>query len=377
MILKMKLLIFFLMLANQCHSIEDRNHPVSDHRQSIQVVDTYLNDRSGCISCILRKNSSNNNCFKHINDGEIHQGFPFYVALNPKQPSSSQTYALVNKNKNIYYLNIVNQLFFPSIGFCLQHLEELHVRKTSFVLFNHQLPSMIKILSKTLINLEISNTKINYLPNEIGNFMKLNKLILSNTGLMSLPDSIGDLSSLKFLLLPNNKLTYLPKTMKNLRSLEQLTLTNNPHLYSIEAINGLPLLGIIQTENCLIQHLPRNLPQLTSIYMSNNNLTNLTDIQTLGYGTDSKKSFYFDRNSIQSIPSEIGHVRHLSLLNINHNRLKHLPLSIFNINTLENLYIRNNSFSDADLEEIIKIFKRTNPKLIINYLNDMNSRKKP
>jgi Leucine-rich repeat (LRR) protein len=111
--------------------------------------------------------------------------------------------------------------------------------------------------------------------------------------------------------------------------------------------------------------------------MSNNNLENLTDIQTLGFGTDRKKSFYFDKNSIQSIPSEIGHVHNLSLLNLNHNRLKILPPSIFNMNTLDYLYIRNNSFSEDDLEQIIKIFNRTNPKLIITYLDDMNPKKKP
>jgi leucine-rich repeat protein SHOC2 len=137
---------------------------------------------------------------------------------------------------------------------------------------------MIKILSQTLINLEIYDSTISYLPNEIGNFMKLKTLKLSNTGLIVLPDSIGDLSSLQFLLLSNNKLTYLPKTMKNLRLLEQLILTNNPDLHSIESINGLPLLGILQTQHCPIQSLPRDLPQLTSIHMPNNNLENLTNI---------------------------------------------------------------------------------------------------
>ena len=377
MSLQMKLQIFFIMLAyhipTECHVV-DRNHLLSYHRQSIQLLDTYLNHRSGCSSC-LRKNPSNN-CFTHINDAKILRSFPFYVAINPKQPSSSQTYALTNKNKHIYYLNIANELFFPSGVFCLQHLEHLYVRNTSFVLFNHQLPSMIKILSQTLITLEIYDSTISYLPNEIGKFIKLKTLKLSNTGLMFLPDSIGDLPSLAFLYLPNNKLTSLPVTIKNLRTIEQIIITNNPHLHSIEALNGLPFLRILNARNCSIELLPHNLPQLTTLYMSNNKLTNLTaNIQTLGDGTNSIKSFYFDSNSIQAIPSEIGRVYNLSLLNLNHNRLKELPPSIYNINTLGNLYIRNNSFSDYDLEQIIKTFKRTNPKLTITYLSDMNAKK--
>jgi Leucine-rich repeat (LRR) protein len=111
--------------------------------------------------------------------------------------------------------------------------------------------------------------------------------------------------------------------------------------------------------------------------MSNNSLTKLAAIETLGTATNSKKLFYFDKNSIQSVPSEIRHVRNLYLLNLNHNRLKNLPLIIFNINTLGKLNIANNCFNDRDLKEIIMIFQRTTPKLTINYSNDMNPRKKP
>jgi Leucine-rich repeat (LRR) protein len=361
----MKLLLVFVMLASiECHLISDRNHLLSDH---LQVLKTYPDAYYRCIRCVLQKNWSNN-CSEYANDDNIRGLFPFPVKLNLKEKPRSQTYVLTNQRNKIYYLNIFNQTYFPQVTFCLKHLEELHVRRTSFVLFNYQLPPIIQVLSSTLIKLEIEETTIRHLPNEIGKLRKLEKLTLSNTGLLSLPDSIGDLSSLKYLSLTDNIITSLPKTINNLRSIQEIILTNNPYLRSIEPVNGLPLLGSLRTDNCPIECLPRNLPQLQALYMMKNNLTHLTDIQTLGNGTNGRKSFSFERNFIQSIPSDIQYVRNLYSLNLNHNQLKTLPFSIFNMNTLDNLSIQNNSFSDDDLKQMVKIFKCTNSKLILTYV---------
>jgi Leucine-rich repeat (LRR) protein len=363
----MKLLLVFVMLASiECHLIPDRNHLLSDHLQLLQLLKTYSDAYYGCIQCVLQKNWSNN-CSEYANDDNIRRLFPFPVELKKGKPLL-QTYALTNQKNNIYYLNIFKQMYFPRVTFCLKHLEELYVRRTSFVLFYDQLPPIIQVLSSTLIKLEIEETTIRHLPNEIGKLTKLEKLKLSNTGLLSLPDSIGDLSSLKFLTLTDNKLTSLPETINKLRSIQEIILTNNPYLHSIEPVNGLPLLKSLRTDNCQIECLPRNLPQLQALYMTKNNLIHLTDIQTLGNETNGRKSFYFDWNFIQSIPSNIQYVRNLNSLNLNHNQLKTLPFSIFNMNTLDNLSIQNNSFSDDDLEQMVKIFKCTNSKLILTYV---------
>ena len=70
--------------------------------------------------------------------------------------------------------------------------------------------------------------------------------------------------------------------MTKLRSLQQLTLSNNPYLRSVQSLNGHPSLKILDTKNCPIELIPRNLPQLTTLHMSNNNLTTLIHIETLG-----------------------------------------------------------------------------------------------
>jgi Leucine-rich repeat (LRR) protein len=184
---------------------------------------------------------------------------------------------------------------------------------------------------------------------------------------MSLPDSIGDLSSLAFLYLPNNNLKSLPKTIKNLRSLQQLTLSNNRYLYSIEPLNGLPSLRILNTRHCPILVLPQNLPQLTDLYMSNNSLTKLAAIETLGTATNNKKSFYFDMNYIESVPPQIQEVKNLFWLTLNQNKLKDLPTDIFKVTTLSYLNIQRNDFDQRDLKTIVFNFHNSNPNVSILY----------
>jgi Leucine-rich repeat (LRR) protein len=243
----------------------------------------------------------------------------------------------------------------------------LEVRKTCFSPCNHQrIPDEIECLASSLTVLSIYDTKITHLPRRIGKLRHLQTLILSNIGLTNLPDSIGDLSSLKTLYLANNNLISLPSTINNLRSLTDINLTNNPYLHSIQPLNGLPSLRSLDARHCSIKDLPRDLPQLIDVLMTNNNLTRLVDIETLGSGTNNTKSFHFDKNRIQFISPNIRAVKNLFRLNLNNNQLKTLPSDIFNIPTLRDLYVNNNPLNGDDL-------KRVNAKFNISY----KSRPKP
>ena len=276
----------------------------------------------------------------------------FTIPLNPiiKYPKS---YGWMDENGRIRHLKIIDKKFISPMIFRLKYLKQLEIRNTCFFSCDRrQVPPDIKCLASSLIDLSIYDTKFTHLPNEIGKLKRLRILKLSNTGLISLPNAIGDLSSLAFLYLPNNKLTSLPETIKNLRSLEQLILTNNPYLHSIEPLNGLPFLRILDTRHCSIKIIPNNLPQLTALYMSNNSLTKLTSMETLGNGTNSPKSFYFDLNYIAFVSPQIRHVKNLVLLNLNDNELKILPTDIFDIPTLRRLFVHNNSLDDDQLKKL-------------------------
>ncbi|CAF4231977.1 unnamed protein product, partial [Adineta steineri] len=136
--------------------------------------------------------------------------------------------------------------------------------------------------------------------------VELNPIIQSpEITLMILPEFMGNLSSLRFLSLPNNMLTSLPTTIVNNQLLRQIELGNNPNLSSIQSLNGHPSIKYIEANNCSIENLPVNLSQLTDLYMSNNKLKNLRNIQTSGRATNARKYFYFGQNRIQSITPQI------------------------------------------------------------------------
>jgi Leucine-rich repeat (LRR) protein len=247
-------------------------------------------------------------------------------------------------------------------------LERLKIKNTCFSPCNHpQLPPDIECFACSLTELRIEDTKITYLPKRIGKLIHLQVLELSNTGLESLPDSIGDLSSLEFLLLPKNNLKLLPRTMGNLKSLKQITLTDNPYLHSVQLLNGLPSLGTLYARHCSINYLPQNLPKLNTLDMTSNNLTTLIGIETLGNGIDTKKSFYFGKNHIQSVPLEIHQVKNLWWLKLNNNKLSDVPTDVYNITTLSYLNIKQNPFRRKVSETIVPGFHETHPMLTILY----------
>jgi Leucine-rich repeat (LRR) protein len=270
-----------------------------------------------------------------------------------------------NANGNITHLNIFNEEYVPPSVFCLKDLQELYVRNTKFLDFRDRFPIPIQLLPRSITRLTIQDTIVAHLTEQIGTLKRLQWLELSNTGLMNLSNSIGGLSSLIHLNLQNNKLTSLPTTIKNTRSLSVLELNNNPNLRSIQSLNGHPNLKVLRTYNCPIEHIPVNLPMLTDLSMSNNSLTDLFGIQTLGDKASGSKSFNFYGNSILHLSPQIRQVTDIYILNLDRNNLYSLPLAFLNVTKLNFLYIRNNDFSEKDLKEIVSRFKVTYPNSTI------------
>ena len=120
---------------------------------------------------------------------------------------------------------------------------------------------------------------------------------------------------------------------------------------------------MLSTLNCQTTRVPLNLRK----YMSNNKLTNLKDIETLGSIENCSKSFAFDTNQIQTIPSQIRSINQFASLRINKNKLINLPSEIYYIKTLVYLDSRKNLFSPIKLESIVAKFNITNPSLILFY----------
>ena len=306
-----------LILAILFLSISQIDSNISVQLNQIQQRKSYKFDQSSNYSSLLvNRRSVLTHCSKFVNDEDAVTFPEFTIPLDSPNTHSTSS-GWTNENGHIFHLEIINEKFLLSTIFALQQLKRLEIRNTCFRPCNRSsIPSRIECLASSLTELSIADTKITHLPYEIGNLLLLKTLKLSNTGLMSLPSTIGRLSALTILYLPNNHLHSLPITIRQLRSLQQLTLSNNPALHSVEPINTLPSLMILDTRNCPIEFLPRDLPQLTTLYMSNNSLTYLTGIETLGTQTNRRKSFYFDRNPIRFISPRIRHIKNLVRLHL-------------------------------------------------------------
>lgn len=308
-------------------------------------------------------------CSQFSYDYEVLSSFGFRIDINPLVATSLNTYARMDENENVYYLNVAYQSALPTTVFCLKFLRELYVRNTYFYETDsddesiRRVPSQIELLASSLVYFAVYDTTITHLPEQIGRLNYLYRLELLNTGLITLPDSINNLSSLSHLYLSNNHLTSLPTTMANMRLLYNVRLDNNPKLRSIQALNGLSSVYSLHAPNCAIERLPLNLPNLYTLDLSYNNLTDLINIGTLGNTSIGIKIFSFQRNSIRYIPSQIRSVRNLFDLNLDTNELTTLPVDLFNMTSLRYLYIRNNLFTGAELKAIVSRFNQTNPTM--------------
>jgi Leucine-rich repeat (LRR) protein len=322
-----------------------------------------VNNHRYLIESVLFSSISEIDCSKYLNDEDIIHNLSFTVHINPDIPNPAMTVAKMDNKYNVFSLKITYAECVPSLIFCLKHLSTLEIVNTNFCHFEKRIPPEIELLASSLTELRISNTKIPHLPNEISKLTRLHTLKLINISLESIPDSIGDLLSLKILILNDNNLSTLPETMTNLELLQYLTLSNNPNLRSIKSLNGHPSLGFLEMRNCPIELLPHNLPQLTVLHMTNNKLSHLNGIESLGKATNGNKIFDFDGNRILTITPSIDSVRNLYQLQLGRNALVVLPSNMFNIPTLAHLDIRSNRFPARDLQIYISQFSATNSNL--------------
>jgi Leucine-rich repeat (LRR) protein len=230
-------------------------------------------------------------------------------------------------------MHIVDMKNIPLTLFCLNKLRVLSIQRSA----------TIELLASSLVKLRIHETPIITLPDQIGKLKLLDTMELHWTGFVHFPTSISTLSSLRILSLIGNDIASLPTSMRQMTSLTHLTLSNNPRLTSLETINGHPSLTVLIANNCSFEQIPQNLPKLKGLYLSNNDLTSLDGIETLGNASNTSIEFYFSRNRIGIIPTEILLVKNLAVLNLNNNTLSYLPEELMRLPSLAELHLKDNA----------------------------------
>ena len=219
--------------------------------------------------------------------------------------------------RNLRYLDLIGNPLtnLPNNIENLRNLERLKLGG------NNLIESIVKLSTGiiSLINLDLNNSDLETLPDEIGNLENLTSLTITKNKLTSLPPDIDNLINLERLDLDDNSLTFLPPNISNLRNLKVLDLSNN-------ILDKLPInIGNLRNLEVLYVHLNRldelpdsiiELRNLQVLVLSNNRLTELPDsIRELTNLTH----LYLDNNHITRIPEWIENLRNLETLDLTDN----------------------------------------------------------
>lgn len=170
------------------------------------------------------------------------------------------------------------------------------------------LPASIGQLTN-LLRLDLKHNQLETLPEEIGNLSNLYSLDLQYNALKTLPDSFEKLTLLAWLNLSHNKLSWLPASIGQLTNLLQLDLSYNQLQILLKGIGNLSKLRYLNMDdNNQLKTLPKevgNLSNLETLFLSDGQLAQFIM-------TDKKGDTYL------VLPEEIRKLSKLQLLGNSH-----------------------------------------------------------
>ena len=189
--------------------------------------------------------------------------------------------------------------------------------------------------------LQISNTKLVSLPEDLGNLVHLKTLDLHRNSIQNLPSSIGLLRELKNLDLSGNELHELPSTLAELSLLQTLNLNCNK-LTVLPDLNHLKSLSRLDVSHNQLTELPEGiyeLEHLSEIHASNNNIT--------------------------TISASVCKLAALKVLSLNVNEIESIPAELSLCHKLKDLNLQDNAIKDTRLAKLIK---QCHAKAVLDYI---------
>ncbi|MBD3350782.1 MAG: leucine-rich repeat protein [Candidatus Lokiarchaeota archaeon] len=230
-----------------------------------------------------------------------------------------------------------------------------------------------------VISLDISDTRFERLPDEIGKFTRLEILNVQSCYLQELPESIENLKNLKYLFLKNNSLATFPKSFGELEKLEFLEISSMKRSPKVipEFFGNLSNLRVFKNTSSKIRKLPQsigNLKNLQILELQGVFQQGLKEIPaTLGELTGLKKlnlkqneirqlhedvfskmnkleSLILTNNNLKTLPKSIGELTSLKKIEVYGNHLETIPSTIGNLHSLEDLDIHFNKITEIPKE---------------------------
>ncbi|KAF7848637.1 hypothetical protein BT93_L1777 [Corymbia citriodora subsp. variegata] len=197
----------------------------------------------------------------------------------------------------------------PSIGemaslTCLSLMDCYRLRK---------LPHSIGKL-RSLLELNLFNTRIRELPKSIGDLKRLEKMNLGYTRITELPNSIGGLKSLLDLDLQWTDITTLPASIGYLKRLRRLFMVYSKIRELHDSNGDLKTVEVMNLRFTQIRELPNSIGRLESLLYLNLQYTEITEL-----------------------PASIGHLKRLKRLRMYGSKIRVLPKAIGMLDNLEGL----------------------------------------
>ena len=190
------------------------------------------------------------------------------------------------------------------------------------------------------------------LPSEIGNLVRLKFLSLGVTGIKSLPSSFGRLQNLRELLIYSSRLNRLPDSIGNLTSLEKLKVDAGikslpPSIGKLQNLRELILPGKHndkrdEVEGVVHCYAIGNLASLTKLVL--NGAKSLPPFGRL----KNLKELELRYSYLTSLPDDIGEMVSLTKLNLCYTKINVLPASIGRLQNIKELYL---DYGDRGLDD--------------------------
>ncbi|XP_067934863.1 uncharacterized protein [Watersipora subatra] len=233
--------------------------------------------------------------------------------------------------------NPINEL--PDSFIQLQKLKVLRITGNSVLSIPFGLQTVPEVVTKltSLEELDLSNNRINELPDSLGSLKSLRKLNLSGKPIEVLPESITSLSSLEELDLSWCKINQLPESLGSLTLLRKLNVSSNPIEVLPEYITSLSSLEELDLSHCKISQLPESLGSLTSLRKLKLNINHIKVLPESITALSSLEELNLSVGKISQLPESLGSLESLRKLDLFGNPFEVLSESITALSSLEEL----------------------------------------
>lgn len=211
--------------------------------------------------------------------------------------------------------------------------------KESLDLSNFKLDALPQtiVMLKSLTELHLCHTSISTIPEYISQLSSLQILDISDTNIEELPESIECLSALKTINLSKTKVEHLPNCIGHFDNLEEINLSQTRITELPESIGNLKALKKLKLYDTRISELPNSIGSLSSL--------NLLDISC---------------THISCLPDSFIQLRSLKVIDLGNTPFSTLPDAICNLTTLHTLVLHNSCITSlpewiGDLPSIKRI----------------------